>query len=138
MPHYQLAWLYSQLGQYQNAITELTKGRLLSRDDRVKIAVSEEVVLRKAIAAGGARGFWQQIQVEEKIDPEVGEFAVAQVYARLGDKEKALERLDRNYEEREALGTLLNVDPAFDSLRSDPRFGDLARRMGLIPNTKEQ
>jgi tetratricopeptide (TPR) repeat protein len=138
VPHYQLAWLYSQLGQYQNAITELTKGRLLSRDDRVKIAVSEEVVLRKAIAAGGARGFWQQIQVEEKIDPEVGEFAVAQVYARLGDKEKALERLDRNYEEREALGTLLNVDPAFDSLRSDPRFGDLARRMGLIPNTKEQ
>jgi TolB-like protein/DNA-binding winged helix-turn-helix (wHTH) protein/uncharacterized protein HemY len=138
VPHYQLAWLYSQLGQYQNAITQLTRGRLLSGDDRVKIAASEEVILRKAFAAGGARGFWQQIQAQDKIDPEVGEFAVAQVYARLGDKEKALEQLDRNYEEREALGTLLNVDPAFDSLRSDPRFGDLARRMGLTPNAKDQ
>jgi hypothetical protein len=58
------------------------------------------------------------------------------IRARLGDKQKALEWLDRNYEERRALGTLLNVDPAFDSLRSDQRFGDLVRRMGLTPNAK--
>jgi hypothetical protein len=47
-----------------------------------------------------------------------------------------LEWLNRNYEERRALGTLLNVDPAFDSLRSDQRFADLVRRMGLTPNAK--
>jgi TolB-like protein/DNA-binding winged helix-turn-helix (wHTH) protein len=128
--HYHFAWLYSQVGQYPNAIAELTKGRLLAGDARVKIAASQEVALRKAVATGGARGFWQQIQSEEE---QIGEFDMPQVYARLGEKEKALAELERNYEERRSLGTLLNVDPAFDSLHSDQRFGDLVRRMGLNP-----
>jgi TolB-like protein/DNA-binding winged helix-turn-helix (wHTH) protein/Flp pilus assembly protein TadD len=136
--HYHLAWLYSQSGQYENAISELTKGRLLSGDDRtVKAAAPDEVALRKAWAALGARGFWQQLlRSNEKLVGNIGEFDVPQIYARLGDKQKALEGLNRNYEERRALGTLLNVDPAFDSLRSDQRFGDLVRRMGLTPNAK--
>jgi tetratricopeptide (TPR) repeat protein len=136
---YHLAWLYSHLGQYQNAITELTKGRLLTSDDRIKIAASEDAALRRAFATEGAQGFWQQIQREnEKFGRSVGEFDTPQVYARLGEREKALEELQRNYEERRALGTLLNVDPAFDSLRSDQRFGDLVRRMGLPPSAKAE
>ncbi len=134
--YYHFAWLYSQLGQYQNAIGELTKGRLLSANDRaVKAAASEDVALRKAFAAEGATGFWQQLL---KSGREVGEFDNPQLYARLGDNQEALEWLNRNYEERRALGTLLNVDPAFDSLRSDQRFGDLVRRMGLTPNAKAE
>jgi TolB-like protein/DNA-binding winged helix-turn-helix (wHTH) protein/Tfp pilus assembly protein PilF len=137
--YYHRAWLYSQLGQYESAISELTKGRLLSGDERVKIAASEDIALRKALVADGARGFWQQIlREEEEIDPEIGEFGEPQVYARLGDKQKALEGLERNYEERRALGTLLNVDPAFDSIRSDQRFVELVRRMGLTPSVKVQ
>jgi TolB-like protein/DNA-binding winged helix-turn-helix (wHTH) protein len=136
--HYHFAWLYAQLRQYQNAIAELTKGRLLAGDDRfVKTAASEEVALRKALAAEGAAGFWKQLLTSnEKLVRNIGEFDTPQVYARLGDKERALKWLERNYEERETLGTLLNVDPAFDSLRSDQRFGDLVRRMGLNSNAK--
>ena len=135
--YYHFAWLYSQVGRYPDAISELTKGRLLSGDHRVKIAESEDVALRKAFAADGARGFWQQIlREQEKIDPEVGEFDEPQVFARLGDKQKALEWIERSYEERSSLGTFLNVDPAFDSLRSDQRFGEIVRRMGLTPNAK--
>jgi hypothetical protein len=105
--------------------------------DRVKIAASEDIALRKAFEADGARGFWQRMQKEtEKLDAEIGEFDLPLVYARLGEKEKALAELEGNYEERRPLGTLLNVDPAFDSLRSDPRFGDLVRRMGLTPNAQ--
>jgi hypothetical protein len=84
--------------------------------------------------AKGARGFWQEMQTHQ----DIGEFDLPQTYARLGDKEKALQGLERNYEQREPLATLLNVDPAFDSLRSDPRFGDLVRRMGLTANPKSQ
>ena len=132
--YYHLAWLDSQMGLYPTAISELTKGRLLSGDDSVvKDAESQDVTLRKAFAAQGAPGFWQQLL---KSGPQIGEFDNPQLYARLGAKQKALECLDRNYEERRPLGTLLNVDPAFDSLRSDQRFGDLVRRVGLTPDSK--
>ena len=134
--YYHLAWLYSDQGRYQDAITALTKGRLAAGDQRVKDAISQEAALRKALAAEGAKGFWQQIQTEE--DSAVGEFGKAQVYARLGDEEKALKELQGNYEERFPLATLVNVDPAFDSLRSDPRFKELVWRMGLAPNAKDQ
>ncbi len=131
--YYHLAWLYSQMGQYPNAINEFTRGRLLSGDDGVvKSAASQDVALKKVFAAKGAVGFWQQLLKSR----EIGEFDAPQVYARLGDKERALRGLERNYEERATLGTLLNVDPAFDSLRSDQRFGDIVRRMGLTPNAK--
>ena len=129
--YYHLAWLDSQAGQYENAISELTKGRLLSGNDQVvKSAASQDALLRKAFRAEGATGFWQQLLKSER---EIGEFDSPQLYARLGDKQRALEWLDRNYEERRALGTLLNVDPAFNSLHSDQRFGNLVRRMGLTP-----
>jgi TolB-like protein/DNA-binding winged helix-turn-helix (wHTH) protein/Tfp pilus assembly protein PilF len=136
--HYHSAWLYSQVGKYENAISEFTKGQLLSGDDAtVKGAASEDAALRKALGAQGARGFWQQLlRSNDKLGRNIGEFDTPQIYARLGDTQNALEWLNRNYDERRALGTLLNVDPAFDSLRSDPRFGDLVRRMGLTPNTK--
>jgi tetratricopeptide (TPR) repeat protein len=136
--HYHLAWLYSQFGQYESAISELTKGRLLSGDDlTVKAAAPDEVALRKALAAQGARGFWQQLlRSNQKLVGNIGEFDAPQIYAPLGDTQNTLESLNRNYEERRALGTLLNVDPAFDSLRSDQRFGNLVRRMGLTASAK--
>jgi TolB-like protein/DNA-binding winged helix-turn-helix (wHTH) protein/tetratricopeptide (TPR) repeat protein len=133
------AMLYVQLGQYENAITELTKSRLLSgQQHAIRAAASEEVALRKAFATQGARGFWEQIQRSTEKTLYLGAFDVPQVYARLGEKQKALEALERNYEERRALGTLLNVDPAFDSLRSDQRFANLVRQMGLTPNAKSE
>jgi TolB-like protein/DNA-binding winged helix-turn-helix (wHTH) protein/Tfp pilus assembly protein PilF len=138
--HYHFAWLYSQVGQFENATSELTKGRLLSGNDHtLKSAASEEVALRRAIAVEGDKGFWQQLlRSNQKSGRNIGEFDNAQIYARLGDKESALKGLERNYEERETLGTLLNVDPAFDSLHSDERFLDLVRRMGLTPNAKTE
>jgi TolB-like protein/DNA-binding winged helix-turn-helix (wHTH) protein/tetratricopeptide (TPR) repeat protein len=129
------AMLYVQLGQYENAITELTKARLLSgQESVVKAAPSEETALRKAVATDGGRGFWRQIQRSKEKLLYLGAFDAPQVYARLGDNENALKSLEHNYDEREPLGTLLNVDPAFDSLRSDPRFVELVQRMGLSPN----
>jgi len=81
---------------------------------------------------------WDVLQIRVQEDSAVGEFGNAQVYARLGEEEKALKELERNYEERFPLATLVNVDPASDSLRSDPRFKELVRRMGMTPNSNVQ
>jgi adenylate cyclase len=128
---FHLAWLYSQLGQYPEAITELTNGRFLRGDDHAKVA-ADEIALRKVFAAQGAKGFWQEIQKWNERDfPNVGEFDIPQVYSRLGEKEKAMVSLERNFEDRAPLVTLLKVDPALDTLHSEPRFNDLLRRMNF-------
>ena len=49
----------------------------------------------------------------------------------LGDKDRAFQWLDRCYEERSPWLGWLKTDPALDPLRSDPRFADLLRRIGL-------
>jgi serine/threonine protein kinase/Tfp pilus assembly protein PilF len=55
----------------------------------------------------------------------------AYIYAGLGDKERAFEWLEKGYTERDDSLTKLKTDPLFDSLRSDPRYPDLMRRVGL-------
>ncbi len=49
----------------------------------------------------------------------------------LGEKDKAFAELNKSYENREYFMILLKVDPRLDPLRSDPRFQDLLRRVGL-------
>jgi hypothetical protein len=54
---------------------------------------------------------------------------IAMVYTALGDKDQAMTWLEKGYDERFNPGVLLR--PCFDPLRSDPRFKDLVRRIGL-------
>ena len=56
---------------------------------------------------------------------------VAEVYANLGDKEQAMTWLERGFREHDDFLALLRVWPAFDSLRADPRFQALVRRMNF-------
>jgi Flp pilus assembly protein TadD len=56
---------------------------------------------------------------------------VAQIYAALGEKDKAFEWLKKGSEDRSII--TVKLDPVYDPLRSDPRFADLLRRMNLQP-----
>jgi hypothetical protein len=56
---------------------------------------------------------------------------LAEIYIGLGEKEQALASLEKAYADRSMYLTFLKVDPQFDSLRSDPRYKDLLRRVGL-------
>jgi tetratricopeptide (TPR) repeat protein len=63
---------------------------------------------------------------QEHIEP----FYIAWVYAGLGEKDPALEWLQKAYEERSSSLVYL-IDPGFDSIRLDPRFTELVRKVGL-------
>jgi eukaryotic-like serine/threonine-protein kinase len=61
----------------------------------------------------------------------VSSYWIATVYLGLGDKDQALNYLEKAYQERYFLMIWINGDPLFDSLRADSRFNDLLKRIGL-------
>ena len=56
---------------------------------------------------------------------------IARLYAHAGETARALNWLDKSFQEREPFMVSLNADPFWDSLRSDPRFQDIGRRMNF-------
>lgn len=58
-------------------------------------------------------------------------YAIAVIYAGLGDRERALSTLEAAYRERSHWLVWLNRDPRWDEIRDEPRFRDLVRRVGL-------
>jgi hypothetical protein len=58
---------------------------------------------------------------------------IARIYAGLGETDQAVAWLEKAYAERASRMIHLKVEPTFDRLRSDRRFQDLLRRMGLPP-----
>jgi tetratricopeptide (TPR) repeat protein len=69
----------------------------------------------------------KQLSAEEYVPAT----SVALIYAGLGEKDQAFAWLEKGYEERSFQIQWLNVEPRWDSLRSDPRFAALMRRMGI-------
>ena len=67
-----------------------------------------------------------ELNRHQQIDPS----ALIQAYIGMGNKDKAINLLENAYSQHSTL-TTLKVDPIYDPLRSDPRFQDLLRRVGL-------
>ena len=58
---------------------------------------------------------------------------IGRAHEKLGDKDKAFEWLEKDFQNRNGGLTLIKVEPFLDSLHGDPRFADLVRRIGLPP-----
>ncbi len=92
--------------------------------------------LARAFAAGGLRGCWRRALgrlLEREKSGYVVQFIIAHLYARLGEEEQALARLQQAVEDRDFSAITLKVEPACDSYRADPRFVALVQRVGLAP-----
>jgi TolB-like protein len=135
--HERVAHLYTYMGKFEAAIPEETKARLLAGEDP-KSAVKKEDELRQAWQAEGATGYWKKLLEFANLPENPPEayatpYGMAILYARLGDKDQALAWLEKAYDQRELAMTEIGIEPALDSLRSDPRFQNLLRRVGLLP-----
>ncbi len=69
-------------------------------------------------------------QLEYRGQSHLAAYGIATTCIGLGDKERALQWLEIAYQEHDGV-TTLNAYPFWDPLRSDPRFQDLLRRIGL-------
>jgi tetratricopeptide (TPR) repeat protein len=84
----------------------------------------------RAGQAGEARKTISQLEEHVRKDG-VGRYEIALVYTGLGRKQEAFRWLEEAYNARDVGLVYLNIDPCLDPLRSDPRFDDLVRRVGL-------
>lgn len=140
-PNYARTYLY--LGQiykgesmFEDSIAAYNKYSILSGDklgigDDLPESVKINRMLGDAFKKSGAQGYWRKLL---EISLESKNFEIVQmaaIYAQLGERDKAFEFLEKAYDGRTTTLLWLKVSPEFDSLRTDPRFPDLVRRIGL-------
>lgn len=154
-----IGWHYLFSRQYDKAVAELLKsielepnqywswgflrrayeqenelGRAITVLERSNTDPKHVAILRRELAKHGAEGYWRMRLKEALAHPHqkyIQPSYVAQLFVHLRDWDNALEWLNRGYESRDSLLIYLKADPAWDPIRSDPRFIELVRKVGV-------
>ena len=114
---------------YAEAIADIKKALALTGDDP---GVLTELGFAYALAgqkteAQKLLNILRERSTREYIDASL----IALIYIAMGDKDQAFIWLNKAYADRSSWMTWLKVEPKFDPLRSDQRFRDLMRRVGI-------
>jgi tetratricopeptide (TPR) repeat protein len=128
-----LGLTYARKRMYPQAIAEFDK---IADQDKATAAENQFVLgfLGWVYAVSGRRTDALKIarQLKElSLHGYVDLYQLAVIYAGLGDKDETFRLLEKAYEQRAASIPYLAVDPALDDIRSDSRYADLLRRVGL-------
>jgi TolB-like protein/DNA-binding winged helix-turn-helix (wHTH) protein/Tfp pilus assembly protein PilF len=125
--HYYLGAGYEGTGRLQEAIAEYRKAMKTSDDPRPTVALAH------AWAAAGEKDKAEKMfrDLEHNAKAMASPYTMATIYAGLGENERALESLKKACVEKSLGAGWIRSDFLLDSLRSDPRFQDLLRQVGL-------
>lgn len=129
MAHYDLGYGYERAGMYKEAVEEWELAESGFGYEELAEA------LRRGFAAGGfqramrewAAGWEALVKKGENVYPELP----AYIYGLIGDRDRAFAWLEKAMEMHSSGPPNFKVDPTVDALRSDPRFAELVRRVGL-------
>lgn len=113
----------------QNHDLKLKKGSITPEEhSKAKQLVDS---LRKGLEAKGVPGYWRAY-IESDFGSIASPFFMAVAHAKLGEKDKAFEYLEKAYKEHYSGMVWLKVTPELEALRNDPRYGDMLRRVGFV------
>ena len=110
--HYKLSQLYATTGRFGDAVREIQK-----------------VIGKSGSVSGDAKGY---LELTEQLRGTDRSSAVAVALALNGQRDQAFQYLEKAYGDGDDELPAAVRYPALDSLRADPRFADLLRRMGLL------
>jgi TolB-like protein/Flp pilus assembly protein TadD len=117
--------VYAEKGMYAESINEFLK----SGDGADSLGHLGNAYARAGQVAAARKTI---TRLEDDVRREgVGRYEIALIYTGLGDKQEAFEWLEEAYKAHDVGLVYLKIDPCLDPLRSDPRFDDLMRRVGL-------
>jgi serine/threonine-protein kinase len=128
--HFLLGMTLSAQGKYTEAIAEYRELMTLEREN-TSAQCYFGAVLAKAGQRAEAEAILKQLETTKEY---VSHYELAVLYTGLGDKEKALASLERAYTAHDLQLQYLSVEVPLDSLRAEPRFQDLIRKVGLPQN----
>jgi serine/threonine-protein kinase len=120
--------VYAQMGKHKEAVAEREKALSLSGSPELAASLEQD------FAKSGYRGVlqnWLEGLTEISKHSYVSPYSIAEAYIRIGEKEKAIEWLEKAFEEHDSGLVSLGVEPMFDPVRSDIRFQEILRRMKL-------
>ncbi len=132
-----LARAHFAQGMHQQAIAELQKALTFNNTEVLVLGALSHVYARTEQREEALKLVGKLKRIEAEESGYVAPFGLIWAYAGLNDKDQAFAWLERACEEHRDRIVWLNVDPLLEPLRSDPRFHDLVRRIGLPP-TKTQ
>jgi DNA-binding winged helix-turn-helix (wHTH) protein/TolB-like protein len=122
---------YERMGDEQGAFAAQ-----LMKLEANRAGPDEITGMKAAFARGGLKGCLRR-ELDRLLEQEksgyVVQYRVAKLYARLGEKEQALARLQKAVDDRNGYVISLKVEPLWDSYRADPRFVKLVRDARLEP-----
>jgi len=129
--HLVLSFALQQKTLYTEALAEAEKAAALSGNSAASLGCIGGcyAALGKASEARKIIGELEELSKCQYVSP----FVIGWVYLNLRNKEAALAYLEQAYAERSAYLSLIKIEPSLDFLRSEPRFQDLQRRVGLYP-----
>lgn len=129
-----LGWDYEQKRMYEQAITEFKKAVELTDKNSPDFSPFFLAGLAHSYALAGRRSDAEQVLqglLGRARKSYVSPFDIALIYAALGEKDTAFTWMEKAVEERSTWLVYSKWEPRLDPLRSDPRFQDLLRRIGL-------
>ena len=129
--HVLLGRCYEQKGKLNEAVVQFEKARQIENSIPEVLAA-----LGHGLALSGRKAEAQKIMsdLQDRSTREfVPSYSIATIYLGLGMKDEALQYLAKSYSEGSFYMIHLKVEPILDSVRSDPRFTDIVRRVGHLP-----
>ena len=123
-----LEGVYAQMGKQKEAFFEREK--LISISGNAELAGSVGEDFSRSGYKGVLRS-WLDGMTELSKYSYVSSFEIAEIHARMGEKEQTLTWLEKAYDEHDSGLVSLGVDPLFDSVRSERQFQALLRRLKL-------
>ena len=125
---YMLGWLHERKGELAEAVALFEK--VVALDDSPMYLAALGYAYAIYSLTDKARAVLEQLQ-KQSAERFVSQYSLAMVQAGLGEKDRAFEYLELAYEERSDMMAWLKIGPEWTSLRTDPRFQSLQRRVGL-------
>jgi len=131
--HISMGSAYWEEQKYPEAIQEWKTGAQLEGDKNdAEWAAATEAGYRSGGRAEALRKGIEVMLAQMKArSGYVAPYGLAQLYGDLGDKEHAFQWLDTAYQQHDRGLEAIRTDPTFDSVRSDPRYTELVRKIGL-------